>query len=156
MDALRIDCAQRIEAIARELTQLAQRLAGSRESQPAPEPPDISQTLKENRCLYCGKVVDKQVEQYRRGLCVKDYQAITGSINKKQTTEEEMVLKGWLQPGRKKPGKQPQDRRLEEFIAQKGLGDFSAKLGEAKATVIHANNATPTPTTPTKKKPAKQ
>jgi hypothetical protein len=153
MDELSIDCAQRLEAMARELSLLAQRLTGSRESPPAPAPPDVSQKVKENRCLFCDKVV-KSPEQYRRGLCVAHYQKIvTGAIGSGRVTEGDMIIKGWLLPP-KKPGKQSDDQRLEEFIEQKKLGEYAAKRGEATANVIHAAALTPPPGP--KKKPPKK
>jgi hypothetical protein len=153
MDELSIDCAQRLEAMARELSLLAQRLTGSRESPPAPVPPDVSQKVKESRCLYCDKVV-KSPEQYRRGLCVAHYQKIvTGAIGSGRVTEGDMIIKGWLLPP-KKPGKQSDDQRLEEFIEQKKLGEYAAKRGEATANVIHAAALTPPPGP--KKKPPKK
>jgi hypothetical protein len=148
MDELSIDCARRISAIAQQLMQVAQRLTGDAELSAAQPTPEMLQKEKEKRCLYCGKVVDTAAEQYRRGLCQADYQKVNAQIKQGHASEAEMIVKGWWLPA-KKPGKQAEDRRLEEYIQAK---TNAAKLNEAHTIVTDAGQATP-PAKPQKPPP---
>lgn len=120
MDALSIELVSRLTEMSRQLAEMAKEVAGTSADA---SPPDVAAKMSRNECLYCGKIVDESVEQYRRGLCQAHYQKIHGAIKSRKLSEREAIQLGWWgpasAPGRKSVGPD----KLDDYLRSRTTAD---------------------------------
>lgn len=150
-----MELVSRLNDISRQLTELAQDVAAAGG---AGEPKEVAEKMLRNECIYCGKVVDENTEQYRRGLCQAHYQKFNTAIKSHQLSEREAVRLGWWGPAQR-PGKKPSSPdKLEQYLLSRGKSPAPSSTSATPApdfTDVATGDASPGATEATEREAVK-